>query len=195
MRNFIKIAVILFPVFAFAERNSTMGGTFVEGGGYVTQINERLSAPSGTASNVSTIAGFLRFRTSASLGKNWSLDPGLGTMVPWRSGADGSTKTFMTHFNLDVAKQWNWFKLRFGPGIFWQLIQSSEESVPLNNGTGTSTFYVPGSSASILLVSANAGMSFRLSQRISLNADVYVLQLMSGARRCFNGSLTLGWRL
>ena len=195
MRNFIRIVVILFPVFSFAERGSSKGGVFLEPGAYVTQIGERLDAASGKEGTVSTLSGFVRLRTSASLGKNWFFDPALGTMLPWRSGVDGSVKTFMTHLNLDLAKQWRWFKVRMGPGIFWQWMRSSEEAVSLNNGTGTSTFYTPGRSESVFLVTANAGLSFRLSPRIFLNTDVYVLQVFSSARRGFNGTITLGWRL
>jgi hypothetical protein len=195
MRHRLKVFLILFPAILMAESSPLKGAVALEGGTYVTQIQERLPAPSGTASQVSTLAGFFRLRTYSSLGKNWYFEPGLGTMVPWRSGVDGSTKTFMTHLNLDLAKHWRWFSLRLGPGIFWQWILSTEEEVVLNNGSGHNSFYTPGDSSSIFLVTADAGLGFQFSRAISLNLDLYVLQAMSQARRCLNGTVTLGWRL
>jgi hypothetical protein len=196
MTNFIRILLIFMPAFLFAESSKQKGAVFLESGAYVTQVTERLAAPAGTLNEVSTLAGFLRLRTSSHLGKNWFFEPALGTMVPWRSGVDGSTKTFMTHLNLDVAKAFGSFlKLRFGPGIFWQWMVSNEEAIILGNGEGNSTFYTPNGNSSVFLASVEAGLSLHLAGAFFLNADIYALQLFNKDRRRLNGTLTLGMRL
>lgn len=168
---------------------------YLDGGAYVTQLSQRLNAASGLAGEMSTLSGFLRGRPVLSIGKNYYWEPSLGFMFPWRKGNDGSTKTLISHLAFDFSKKWSWFKLRVGPGIFWQYIMSDAESVVLDNGTSTSTFYTPERNVSIYLIILQGGITFQLSQKMDLNADIYTLQPLSGSRRRFNASLTLGFKL
>jgi hypothetical protein len=181
-----------FPLFAEKTRKS---GVSVDAGAFMTNIKERFSAPSGMGGELSTLTGYLRVRPLLSLGKSFYFEPALGTALPWRSGADGSAKAFSTHFELMLAKEIKKFRVRLGPGLFWGLHLSSSEEVGLNNGMGESTFYTPGRSTNVFLITLNAGLGVWLWEKLSLNLDVFTLQPFSSTRRRFNGALTLGIKL
>lgn len=179
-------------------RAESKGGShlFVDFGVYGTNLKERFTAPSGMASELSSLTGFARLRPALHVGKNYYFEPSFGTALPWRSGADGTTKAFTSHFELKLSKEWyQKFRIRVGPGLYWGYYLSNGDTVSLGNGASTSNFYTASGSTHVFLVTADLGLSFRVFKRLNLNFDFFVLQPYSQARRRFNAAITLGLRL
>jgi hypothetical protein len=177
-------------VFALSPLKSHWG---FEAGIFVNNIGQRLSAPSGYSSEVSSISALGRVRRAFFLGKKYYFEPAFGLAIPWRTSADGSTKTFPILTNLDL--QWallNGFSLRAGPGIYLQYILGTGQSVDLNNGTSVSTFYTPSGSSLSIQFSLEGGFQIRLREKLALNFDLYLLDAASSSRRTINATVTLG---
>lgn len=165
-------------------------------GAYATQVDKRMGAAADYGNKVSTLAGFLRARKTISFFSGVQWEPSIGMMVPWRSGADGFAKTFFVHTGLGFGfSPLSWVHMRLGPGILWRLTITNSEQLALNNGTGTSNFYIPGGSKSIFQFTADLGMDFRLSQSWSIGFDVWIMELMNTKRRTLNGAVTIGFYL
>lgn len=167
-------------------------------GVYVDNLVQRFQAPAGYANEVSTISGFFRVRRAVGIrrSKNWGFEPGFWMLLPWRSGSEGFAKTFT--FQLDLAFTYDLFKrfaLRAGPGIHYELTTAVGQNVTLNNGGGTSTFYVPGGASNVFLFTLGTGFELKVYKQFSLNADAWVSDLGSGARRRYEGALSVGYRL
>lgn len=182
---------------SFAEKGKAANNALVlDVGAYMTQVDRRFSAPAGYAGQVSTLAGFLRARKALSLSSSFGWEPSIGLLLPWRSGGDGFAKTFMVHGGVGFGvNPLQWLRVRFGPGLLWRLTITNSEEVSLNNGTGTSGFYLPGGSRSVFQFTADAGLDFRFFQSVSLGFDVWVLEIMNSNRRTMNAAITLGFYL
>src|SRR4051794_24641707 len=63
-------------------------------GVFGSNLNERVIVPKAMQSEVSTIAGFARARWGIHLSRSLFFEPSFATLIPWRSGADGTVKTF-----------------------------------------------------------------------------------------------------
>lgn len=190
--------IIFLSLSATAESKGNLGKGFffVEAGGYVNNIKQRLDAPSGYASRLSTLKGYLRIHPGFSLGKNWYFEPSLGTMLPTRDGIDGNNSAFESQLALQVSLPlFSFMRFRAGPGIEWVLMISKLQSVPLNNGVDYSTFYTPSRSTNVFLLTATAGFTFLLHNRWMIGMDLYMPGFLSSLRRRYNASLTLGFRL
>lgn len=171
----------------------------LDGGAYVDNVAQRLNAPAGYASEVSSLTGYFRLRRAVAIGKsNWAFEPALAMLFPWRSGRDGFEKAFTFQLNLDLTYDlFRFLTLRAGPGIEYLMIVSIDERVPLNNGssTTTSTFYVPGGVSNGFQFNWGVGWELRLFSRVSLNADFWATQIASSKRRRYQAALSLGFKL
>ena len=168
----------------------------IDVGAYVNNIKERLSAPTDYGSRVSTLAGYLRFRRGWHIGKNYTFEPSFGTMVPYRKSADGAARTLISNIDLDIGiPLWNFLRFRTGPGIEWGMIQSTAETILLNNGGGTSSFYMPDRTTHYFLITTQAGFEIHFSRRFTLCTQLIVSNLLSSERRRYNAAVTLGIRL
>jgi hypothetical protein len=171
-------------------------GFHVDGGAYLTHLKQRSQAPDGFADKVSSMTGFLRFRATRPLGARWSWEPGLGVLVPWKSGVDGAEKKITTLFDFTFTYALlKWLHLRLGPGIKWNFSFSDGGAVVLNNGTGTSTFYTPAYSSHSFTVTVQTGLTLELGRKITLNLECYTSGLLSQLRRNIDAAVTLGWRI
>lgn len=172
------------------------GGVAVDLGAYGTNLEQRFSVAKEYQSQVSAISAFFRIRPRLHLGKGIFFEPALGFLVPWRSGADGNTKTFTGHLDLAVHfPLFSFLGIRLGPGLQSVATVSSGEAVTLNNGTSTSTFYTPGRFSNSLLLTVQGGLVINFSQRICLMLETYVPEVANRARRRFHGVATLGYTL
>lgn len=192
--GFLLFAVV--PLLSLGDTRPLKNYVNLDAGVYGNNLAQRLSAPTGYASYVSTLAAITRLRVGLSLGKKWYFTPGVSFVFPWRAGEDGSTKVFTTHLGLPIAVPVaSWLRFNIGPGIQWLYFSSSGQVIEQRNGTGSSTFYLPSRSSNSFLFLSNAGFEFLLSSRFSFNLDLMVLNIMSSNRRRFNGMVTLGYRL
>ncbi len=182
---------------AYAESSATDKSHFLlEAGAYVTNFDKRIKAEKDYTNKVSSIQGYLRLHPVIRLSGKFNFEPSLGTLVPGISSVDGTTRTFVTHLNLDLGvKLKPWFTWRLGPGIVWGWLNSKGEAVVLNNGLDESTFYTPGQSVNYFLLTADTGLTINVYKRLNLLIDCYVLDAASTLRRTFELSATLGIRL
>jgi hypothetical protein len=168
----------------------------LDAGVYIDNITQRLSAPAGYASQVSSISGFLRARRGFGLGGRFTFEPAIGARFPWISSADGTALTFTFQFDLDLKYDlFPFLSVRAGPGVLYLLTASSASTVNLSNGTGTSAFYMPGGVEGVFLLTAASGLEVKLFRGISLNLDVWIPDIGSGSRRRLEGAISLGLRL
>ena len=162
-------------------------------GAAMTNLEQRFDVPSAYASKVSQIRGLLGVQRNFSISKRWAFIPEVFTLLPWRSGADASTKVFTTQFGLRFAFSiFPWMRMNFGPGIFWESYVSESEGVSLSNGTGTSTFYTPSSWQQVLLFSAQGSLEACFSASVCLSAGVLAPDPLDAVRRRLHGVLKLG---
>ena len=167
-----------------------------EAGAYVTNFNKRLSAEKGYENKVSSIQGYFRLHPVLRLSGKFNFEPSLGTVIPGISSVDGTTRTFITHLNLDLGvKLKPWLTWRLGPGLVWGWLNSKGAAVVLNNGTSTSTFYNPGQSINYFLFSTDTGLTLKVYGRLHLLIDCYISDIASKTRRTFEVSATLGIRI
>lgn len=162
-------------------------------GAHATNLEQRFSAPSGYSGKVGSLVGFLRLRRGYSLGKNFYFEPSYAVLLPWRTSADGTTKTFTSQLDLDLGVPlFKFLKFRVGPGLQWLFILPSGQSVDLDNGTSTSTFFTPSKVANSFVATVQSGFEIRFSRKISLNLDVFFLDIASRDRRHYNAAASLG---
>ncbi len=196
-KNILFVFLCLFiSANGYARPRRIQSFTSLDLGGYGTNLIERFNVNPENASLVSTLGGYARIRRGIKLGQSLLFEPSFGTMLPWRAGADGKTYTFMSHLDLTVG--WHllsWLKVRIGSGVQWTLIMGNGATVTLPNGNGTSDFYNPSGASNAFLMTANGGLEFVLSEKVSVALDAYILQVASESRRSLNASATLGIRL
>jgi len=162
-------------------------------GAMATNLEQRFDVPSAYASKMSQVRGLLGVQRNISLSRKWVLIPEIFTLLPWRSGADGSTQVFTTQFGFRFAYSiFSWMRFNLGPGVFWESYVSQSDAVPLSNGTGTSTFYTPSSWRQVLLFSAQGALDLCFSRSVCLTAGVVAPDPFDSVRRRFHGVVKLG---
>jgi len=167
-----------------------------EGGVWASNLKERFSAPDGFANEVSEIKGVLRIRRGWHLGKRFYFEPNFSLVLPWRSGADGSSRAFTSVLGLEMGVSLvSFLSWRVGPGVQSLFMTSSAETVLLNNGTATSTFFLPNRMTLSWLLTVDTGFTVSLGRGWSLNADLFVANLANHLRRRYHATMTLGYQL
>jgi len=165
----------------------------LDAGLFSNNVVGRANALDEDRSVVSHYSIYARLRRGFHIGKNFFLEPALSALIPWYSGVDGNSKLFTFHTDLPILiPVFSWLRFRAGPGLEWQWIVTSASTIDLSNGTGTSEFYVPGGTRTVILATVQLGLEFRISKKICANADVTVLSIASSTRRSFQAALGLG---
>lgn len=193
--KFHAAVLLLCGFFLFVGEESGAEGNFsaLDVGAYVSNLTTRVHTSVTHQSKVSQITGFLRFRQGISLSQYFLFEPSLSTVVPWFSGSDGNAKTFTFHLGLNLKYGlFRFVHLRAGPGIQSDWIVSSGQAVTLNNGTSTSTFFMPGGIQTIFLATVHGGLEISLSRRVSLSVDTIIQSIANPSRRRVQASLGLG---
>ena len=167
----------------------------IDAGVMVTDLSARLHAPAGFASDVSDCGAYLRPRLGLPISKKVNLEPSFGILLPWRTSADGSAKTFTTQTDFDfVFPLFSFLNFRIGPGFQSLFIFGSGGDVILNNGTTTSVFHTAAGFGLTLNYSLQTGFELRLPGPFSFSPMLYVLDAFSSSRRAYNLSATFGVR-
>lgn len=158
-----------------------------------SNLEQRFSVPSQFTNRVSQIQGLLGIQRRFELSKKTSFHPEIFTLIPWRSGYDGTTKTFTTHFGLKVDKEiFSSLHLNVGPGLLWESHLSTGNYIEVNNGLGTSTFYTPARWTQVFLFTVGGGLDWWLTSKLSFHLGVIVPDIADSNRRRFHGVLNLG---
>lgn len=165
-------------------------------GAYADNLAQRVNVPAGYASQVSTLTGLVRARPLFSIGHSLSFEPSFALLVPWRSGSDGFAKVITSFTSLDFGiSPFSWLKWRLGTALQWNWTLTQPSAVDLNNGTSTSTFYLPGGTSSSFVLLVETGLEFHLTASLSFGVDVWVSQVANATRRRFNGMVYFGVQL
>ena len=203
MRSYWVIIVLLLVAnLSLAERSrgsSRRGKSIflnIDAGATLSNINSYYSVTSGNRSNVAGVTGFFRVRPGFRLLRGFTAEPSLGWVFPWRTGEDGSVNIYTTQLSADFAYRFlSWMKVRIGPGLQWELISSQGQTVTLNNGGGTSDFYLADSSTSAFTLTANLSFEFLIVGGFSLGTDFYVLAPLDSESRDYKIALMAGYQL
>lgn len=162
-------------------------------GAMVSNVEQRLSVPSQFTSRVSQIQALLGIQRRFELTKKLSFHPEVFTLLPWRTGYDGTTKTFTTHFGLKFDRELlSSFHFNLGPGLLWESHLSTGNYIDVNNGLGTSTFYTPARWSQVLLFTVQGGVDWWLSSKLSVHLGVIIPNVADSQRRRFHGVVNLG---
>ena len=200
MRALLWFAVLvgifcgLEPAWAFRE------GTITAGLGYYSQntFNKVSKEASGQKGFWGEILYPINFQYDFRLDESWYLAPQLSyTFLPRKSAGDTAKVTFFhlvfpfgTQISESTENIWDWY---VGPGFIQYRIEGAGGTVQMNNGTGTSTFAVPGATATIQKVTTNLGTSFEyLRARIAL--DLIFENIFSNTKRTQNLMLSFSYR-
>jgi hypothetical protein len=180
---------------AFASRAPLRAKPFlaIDAGFFANNFSGRVSAQAVDESKVSHFSAYLRLRGGIHIGRNVHWEPAVGTVLPWFNGNDGLTKIYTFHTDAPfLIPIFSFLKLRFGPGIEWQVVSSEASVVELGNGTAKDDFYVPEGSSTVALLTVRTGLEIRLSRRLCVNTDVSILSFANPLRRTVQLALGLG---
>jgi len=196
LKKALLLGLMFSSLLQAAVKDNLKKGFHLDIGAIQTHLKKRLESPPGYENFVSSLTGYIRFRSSFPLGSKWVWEPSLGTLIPWKSGPDGQTKKFTTHLDLTLSYPLTqWLRVRLGPGVQWLFSFSDGGAVILDNGTSTSTFYTPNYASHSFTMTLQSGLGVLISSKISLNLEVYGSGLFDNLRRNFDLALTAGWRL
>ena len=110
-----------------------------------------------------------------------------------RSSGGGTAKTTMMHLSIPLtyaltSGSVGEFDVLFGPGLLMYSIQGAGGTKVLNNGTSTSTFGIPGNTASVRTLSADLGIDWLFGQ-CRLGLDFAIEGAASTDKRTINVAL------
>lgn len=157
-------------------------------GASVSNLEQRWSVPKGFESKVSEIQGLLGVSKTIKLFNRLSLKPETFAVLPWRTGADGTTLTFTTHFGLSLDYQvLKPLAFSLGHGLLWEMNCSKGEAISLGNGMGTSTFYTPSRWTQVVLPTALMGIEWKFSKKVALHLGAVVSEYLESDKRRIRG--------
>ena len=193
-RNPLLVGLLSFGLFVSSPTFAASAS--LDLGAYADNLGQRLSAPAGYTTQVSTLTGLLRIRPKFSVSSSLAFEPSFGLLVPWRSGADGFAKVVTSFTALDFSVTFlSRCAFRFGTALQWNWSLTQAGSLELNNGSGTSTFYLPGGTSSSFQLLVEAALEFRLTPTLSLGVEAWASQVMSPTKRRFSAAAYLGVQL
>lgn len=165
-------------------------------GGYVPHLDEQLGSPNALQDLKTNVLAYLRARLGIPLSGELFLEPSLGSLLPWKVSADGTTKIFQFTLELDFSYPlFSFLRFRTGPGVFSWVYLPGADSVTLNNGTSTATFYTPDRFAATLQFQVGAGLELVFSRVLSLFLEGFIIDPVSAPLRQLNASVVLGIHL
>ena len=109
-----------------------------------------------------------------------------------RKGVGDTVKAETMHLYFPIGRNfsgtnWDWF---VGPGLMRQTLKGAGGLTQMSNGTGTSTFAVPGRSVTTQVVTLNVGTTYSVGVS-NFGLDLITEGAMSSTKRTFN--LMLGY--
>ncbi|MCB0422470.1 MAG: hypothetical protein KDD61_15830 [Bdellovibrionales bacterium] len=115
-----------------------------------------------------------------------TIAPSLGyTLLP-RKSKDGAAEISLLTLSLPVIhninNSWDW---SYGVSLLRQSIEGAGGTVVLNNGTGTSTFYLPTGTATTQVYSVDVGTSWHITTSSELSFDLRTTGILSNRRSFF----------
>ena len=195
LRFFFWLGLAL--TFAIPKAQAKEGNYFaLDFGAHGSNLTERFEVEETHRKQVSSILGWLRVRPGFRLDDSYFLEVSIALPLPWRTGNDGVTKSFLIQSDLDlVITLASWIQARAGFGVQSSLVTSNGGEVTLDNGDGTSSFFLPDGFSIGASWTVQLGLSFPFTKRLSLNLDAYGVNVGSEASRQIHAALSFGVRL
>ena len=187
------LLLLLLPAGLQAELRRTEPRWSVGVGLYGSNLEQRVTVPREYQNKVSEITGHLRVSRAFPFRTRFAFRPTLGALAPWRSGEDGSPKTFTFLGSLLFGwRAFSFLELRLGPGLQYLLMTSRAETLTLNNGTGTSPFHTPGRTSHAFLAVVQGGLAISVYRNWTFHLESVVTDLASRSRRRYHGIVAVG---
>ncbi len=120
----------------------------------------------------------------------WSLEASLSMTPLSVKTTDSIAKTFVMGSLTQVFKKSFFWDLKSGVGLLNYSITGPGGSIQRSNGTGTATFYYPGSSTSSKSLFLDFGVVYHWVRDIRIDFDALILSPIS-TRRSFSTLLTI----
>jgi len=174
------LLVVMIPVRGFASSGKTL---YVGTGVFLQNMLTTTATPESSANvvgqmNLPQVSLMADFRGSSGFG----LAPSVALTPVAMSGGNGVKKSMLLA-SLPLA--WSMGQtasFKFGPGLLQYSVSGDGGTTELNNGTGTSTFYLPGSTKTSKIFVLNVGMGFDLFRNLRFDFDAVVPGILSSKR-------------
>lgn len=200
----IAAAIFSLLVIGSSDANAMSDGGFFAGIGLYSQssFNKTTKSDDGSPSLFGAYSFPLVLRYDYVFSDPWSVAPALYyTILPRSSGGSTAQTTFM-HLSIPATYKFEAFENELewcaGVGLSMYQVKGAGGTKTLNNGTGTSTFAVPGGTSTAKLVTLDLGMallyeSHRFSFDLFLEGpgseDKRTINMMLGYMYEFGGTL------
>lgn len=109
----------------------------------------------------------------------------LGSSFP-QSPKDDFTHRMVMHFVPTARYYYEHFHFQFSLGLQFTRIWGDGGEVVLNNGSSTQTFNVPNESRFARNSLVGLGVGYSLFDQVTLNSDLYVLDLLDSDKRAYS---------
>lgn len=159
--------------------------------GSLTEFTNAVQVDDQGSTELFTFNPMLGFSLDIELTPEWTWVPEINWVLP-RSAGKGITKNLFMLRNDAVWKGADWWRLRVGTSFMVNNIRGSGGTQVLNNGAGTSEFYVPGESRTAINNTLDLGAEL-VSDDVAVRFQTYVYSLLKSERRQLSYSLTLSY--
>lgn len=180
-------ALVLFLFLSFSAR-ATVGI-----GGLVTHAGQIQTDKDG-GKNTFRFDPFISVDYRYNLSNTWSLRPEFGVAMPQSEEGDHTRTSLFLFYNVGyfiMPKT----EMQMGLGVFYSKVSSESQTVTLNNGSGTQTFYRPEGSVTSYNSTLNIGLQQYIYDRFSTKMDFLVMDLFSSESRTLSYLLALRYDL
>jgi hypothetical protein len=174
------LLVMMIPVRGFASPGKTL---YVGTGVFLQNMLTTTTTPESTSNalgqiNLPQLSVMADFRGSSGFGFAPSI-----ALTPVAIAGGNGVKKSMLLASLPLA--WSLGQsasFKFGPGLLQYSVTGDGGTTQLNNGTGTSTFYLPGETRTSKVFVLNVGMGFDLFRNFRFDLDAVVPGALSSKR-------------
>jgi hypothetical protein len=190
MGSVLPILVLLFAsstAFGFGSERLFLGaGVTLHDMGKVTTASDASTSILGEAFLPLTLAYRI---PSSSL---WTFVPSVSyTPIPVKT-TDSISKTLLMGALNGVYAVRDDLELKGGLGLLQYSIGGPGGTIQRSNGTGTSTFALPGTTSASTLLFLNFGIGYPLAQSLRLDLDAALMSALS-TRRAISTTLSMSW--
>jgi hypothetical protein len=183
--NLLLILLFLISNVARAEKRLYLGaGTAAYNMGKVTSSSDASTSMLGELYLPLTLSYVFPVQPT------WSLEASVSTTPLAVKTTDSISKKFVMGSLTQVFKRSLFWDLKSGVGLLSYSITGIGGSIQRSNGTGTATFYYPGSSTSSKNLFLDFGAVYHWIHDIRIEVDAMILSPIS-ARRSFSTFLTI----
>lgn len=189
----IRVFVLYFCLFSAAWGQRTQYVKDIYAGlGTLTQFAGQVQTDTSGGMNSFTFTPYLMAGVQVPIYRNFYLLPEIGFLIP-KGGADEKINRFDYFVRGDAALEFYPLLVRLGATMMWQTIGGSGGTKTLNNGTGTSDFFVPSDYRTAQLLTVDLGLEVFLIRSLSVRSLFQVHGLFNSIQRSYSYGLQLSY--